>query len=151
MSETVRIWLPITFPTMNETLAAARTRRGSWSKYNDLKSKHTKQVELLTRSYRNKNIASAHITFEWYRKDRRQDPDNIASGAKYVLDGLVDAGVLQGDRFANIKSIRHTFHVSKEPGVWVVIQPTDKEQHDTRIPTKIRRVKPPDKLRRDHL
>jgi hypothetical protein len=38
------------------------------------------------------------ITFRWYEKARRRDPDNVcAGGRKLILDGLVTAGILPGD------------------------------------------------------
>lgn len=120
-NEPLKIWIPITFPAMNETLKAARVTKGSWSKYNDLKSDYTKKVRFYALDHRQRRIEAAHVRFEWHCENRRRDPDNIAAGAKYVLDGLVKAGVLVDDRFKNIKSIHHEFLVSKEPGVLVVI------------------------------
>lgn len=37
------------------------------------------------------------IAFRWYSKDSRKDIDNVAFAKKFVLDGLVLAGVLEGD------------------------------------------------------
>lgn len=37
------------------------------------------------------------IACEWIEKDHRRDPDNIASGIKFVLDGIVKAGVIADD------------------------------------------------------
>lgn len=37
------------------------------------------------------------ISFVWYTKDARKDCDNIAFARKFILDGLVEAGVLTGD------------------------------------------------------
>jgi Holliday junction resolvase RusA-like endonuclease len=37
------------------------------------------------------------VTIDWYEKDRRRDLDNIYSGKKFILDSLVECGVLQGD------------------------------------------------------
>lgn len=121
MNEPLKIWIPITFPAMNETLKAARATKGSWSRYSDLKRAYTKGVRLYALDHRRRRIETAHVRFEWHCENRRTDPDNIASAAKYVLDGLVKAGVLADDGFKNVKSIHHDFLVSKEPGVLVVI------------------------------
>ena len=56
----------------------------------------------------------ADFTFTWYRKDRRSDPDNIAGGIKFILDGLVKAGKLENDGWKQINSIVHKFEVDKE-------------------------------------
>ena len=39
-----------------------------------------------------------HLSFVWFCRNRRKDPDNISSaGRKIILDGLVSAGILQND------------------------------------------------------
>ena len=43
------------------------------------------------------------MTFRWHVKSRH-DSDNIAFAKKYVLDGMVKAGVLEND---NPKCVRH--------------------------------------------
>lgn len=52
-----------------------------------------------------------HIT--WIEPDERRDPDNVASAIKFILDALVLAGILEGDRRKNIKSIYHEFETDK--------------------------------------
>lgn len=37
------------------------------------------------------------ITFKWYEPNARRDPDNIASGKKFIMDALVQTGVLEDD------------------------------------------------------
>ena len=37
------------------------------------------------------------ISFVWYTKDARIDCDNICFARKFILDGLVEAGVLEND------------------------------------------------------
>ena len=40
--------------------------------------------------------------FHWYCQDFRRDPDNIEHGQKYILDGLVRAGILPNDGMKNL-------------------------------------------------
>lgn len=54
------------------------------------------------------------ITLTWYRKDRRSDPDNVAGGIKFLLDGFVKAGLLKNDGFKQVNSITHYFGVDKD-------------------------------------
>ena len=56
----------------------------------------------------------ADYTFTWYRKNRRNDPDNIQVGTKYIFDGLVKAGILKNDGWNEINSITHKFEVDKD-------------------------------------
>lgn len=46
----------------------------------------------------------------------RRDPDNIAAGVKFLLDGLVAAKLLGGDRRRDICSILHRFHWHRPAG-----------------------------------
>lgn len=43
------------------------------------------------------------ISFHWYARDRRTDPDNICFAKKFILDGLVDVGVLKKDGWKQIR------------------------------------------------
>lgn len=42
------------------------------------------------------------VAIVWHEADHKRDPDGVDAGAKFVLDGLVKAGVLRGDKAANI-------------------------------------------------
>lgn len=53
-------------------------------------------------------------TFTWYRKDRRNDPDNIQVGTKYILDSFVKNGIIENDGWKQINSITHKFEVDKD-------------------------------------
>lgn len=47
------------------------------------------------------------VTLEFYFPDkRRRDPDNYGFSAKFLLDGLVKAGVLSDDSFDEISELR---------------------------------------------
>lgn len=37
------------------------------------------------------------VRFTWYERDRRRDVDNVAFAKKFVLDGMVLAGVIRDD------------------------------------------------------
>jgi Holliday junction resolvase RusA-like endonuclease len=50
----------------------------------------------------------------WFEKDKRRDPDNIRVGIKYILDGLVEAGVLPTDGWKYITGLEDRFYVDKE-------------------------------------
>lgn len=54
------------------------------------------------------------IEINWYRKDRRTDPDNVAFAKKFVLDALVESGILENDSWKFIQSFSDFFFVDKE-------------------------------------
>ncbi|MBN2561647.1 MAG: hypothetical protein JXQ75_12030, partial [Phycisphaerae bacterium] len=47
------------------------------------------------------------VTCIWFRSLRKKDPDNIAFAIKFILDGLVAAGVLENDGWRQIHSLQH--------------------------------------------
>ena len=62
------------------------------------------------------------ICIHWAERDGRRDPDNVASGKKFVLDGLQAAGILCNDGPKQIRGFVDTFGVDgKAPRVEVAI------------------------------
>lgn len=54
------------------------------------------------------------LQITWHRKNRKSDPDNIAGGIKFLLDGMVKAKLIENDGWKQINSIVHKFAVDKE-------------------------------------
>ena len=50
----------------------------------------------------------------WFTKNLRKDADNIAFGKKFILDGLVKAGVLLDDKRDMVTGFIDSFFVDKE-------------------------------------
>lgn len=62
------------------------------------------------------------VEITWYEKDRRRDPDNIASAKKYILDSLVELGVFPNDGQKQIIGLVDWFEVDKRnPRIEVTI------------------------------
>ena len=59
------------------------------------------------------------IVCTWYRTNKRSDPDNICFAKKYILDGLVKAGILMDDGWDEIKRFEDHFRIGKEDKVIV--------------------------------
>jgi Holliday junction resolvase RusA-like endonuclease len=53
------------------------------------------------------------VNFTWYCANEKKDPDNICFAKKYILDGLVKAGVLANDGWKQIKGFTDNFEVDK--------------------------------------
>lgn len=51
------------------------------------------------------------VRFLWVESTRRRDLDNIAFAKKFVLDGLVAAGVLDGDSQRYVVGLQDTFEI----------------------------------------
>lgn len=121
--KTIKIVIPGEMPGLNEIVAAAKSH---YAVYAEQKKDNTWLVQL---SARNKpKMARVAVTCTWYAKNRRRDPDNISAGVKYILDGIVAAGILKNDGWRQIKSISHTFAVDKHsPRVEVELQDVKQE------------------------
>jgi Holliday junction resolvase RusA-like endonuclease len=67
--------------------------------------------------------APVDIDNYWFERNRRRDKDNIAFAKKFLLDGLVKAGVLADDGWDEINDIRDRFAIDpKHPRVEVIIR-----------------------------
>lgn len=114
---------------MNEVVAAAKGFRGRGFGYSKMKQEWTAKVgEAAHRDCVKPFAGPVFITFRWQEKTRRRDPDNFAAGKKFVLDGLVDAGVLVGDGWGHVAGWLDEWNVVKEkPGVLVILEDTEDE------------------------
>ncbi len=65
------------------------------------------------------------VSISWHVPTKRKDPDNTSFAIKFVLDGMVKAGVLENDGFKNITSISHAFLLSDTPRVEIVLDEDD--------------------------
>lgn len=104
-----------TFPGMNEYSNAQRTH---FHKGAAMKKKYTDIVHFSDSVFHAEPIPSEgyplRIDFLWFEKNRRRDPDNIASAKKFILDGLQKAGVLSGDGWKQIFCLTDSFFVDKD-------------------------------------
>lgn len=82
-------------PSRNEAERAARTH---WAVGAKLKKEATEAVmwEAISQHIKPESgCVTVEVTF--YEKDYRRDEDNVQSGIKYILDGLVQANILPND------------------------------------------------------
>jgi len=63
------------------------------------------------------------LTITWYEKNKKRDKDNIQAGVKFILDGLVSAGVIPNDTWRYVGDILHRVRVDRtEPRIEVEIE-----------------------------
>lgn len=122
MTGVQELWIPGPLPGQNEMTAAAKGFAGRGYGYAKMKRNWTDTIALLAKAAKLAPVARARFHFAWFEKTRRRDPDNFVAGKKFVLDGLVLAGVLPGDRWANVESCSDSWAVSAHPGVRVTIE-----------------------------
>lgn len=110
--------IPGELPDLNQIIKASKAH---WAAYNNMKREYTALVKL-SAGRLPKIDKKADIIIRWFAKNKRKDPDNIAAGVKFLLDGLVEAGKLKNDGWNQVNSISHLFEVDKEnPRVEVTI------------------------------
>ena len=120
-----KIYFSYDFTDLNSYIKAERTNKYIAS---NLKKMNTNIAEMLTRSALNtKEIekynddAQLKFIFTWYRKDKKKDPDNIAFGKKFILDGMQKAGLFKNDGANTIINLEDRFKYEDKTGVLVVI------------------------------
>lgn len=107
------------FPTLNEHIAGMNANRYGG---NDMKQVETERVRLQCLRSEKFDIP-VKIKFSWYIKDRRKDPDNIVYAKKFILDGLVKAGIIPNDTQRYIKGFADEWFVDSHERVEVEINP----------------------------
>lgn len=67
-----------------------------------------------------KNPVTLH--FIWVEKNYRQDLNNISFAKKFILDALVNNGILQSDSYRHVKGFRDDFICGDQVKVIVEIE-----------------------------
>jgi Holliday junction resolvase RusA-like endonuclease len=105
------IIIPGELPDLNEIIEASKNH---WGSYSSLKKANTQLVAFCTKQATKQKYKKIDLEITWYCKNKRKDKDNIMAGTKFILDGLVAAGVIQNDGWTNVGDIRHKFDVDKQ-------------------------------------
>ena len=111
-----RITIPLDgLPSLNETINTERTNKYAGA---SMKKKATGNCALYIKKAMNEgfefNELPAELQFDWYRKNRRIDPDNRAFSRKYIFDGMQQAGLIKNDNWEFATGWKDNFFVDKE-------------------------------------
>lgn len=96
-------------PSLNETLRYNRTNAYMGAKF----KKDIEEVigwsikQALASKSLHRVDAPVIVKIEWHEKTKKRDVDNIQSSAKFILDALVNQGVLIDDSRKFVKQIYH--------------------------------------------
>lgn len=120
----MELFIDCKMPTLNEFIAAQNRNRYIG---NSMKQKYTNIVFNIAKSNKFKIEDVKHdIEVTWFVTNFKSDPDNIASGLKFVLDGLVKAESIKNDGHKQIGSITHHFKKNSKPGCTIKFSPHNK-------------------------
>lgn len=104
-------------------LKEARMSKGKWQAYDQEKAKLELQIVQAIKQAKLKPVECCSIHYCWVEPNRKRDPRNVAAGAKYIEDALVEAGILPNDGWAHILGFRDRWYVDRQhPGVSVTIK-----------------------------
>lgn len=107
----VRLVVDGRFPSLNDFVNAANRSRWSGA---DMKRRETKRVrDAALRAGLPRMEDRVDIHFHWVEPNARRDLDNIRFAAKFILDGLVVAGVLWDDSRRYVGMLSDSFAIDK--------------------------------------
>lgn len=106
-------------PNLNDILDAAKANKHVYAK---LKETWTDAVAWAAKASRAPKFGRVWLSFRWQEPNQKRDPDNVAAGKKFILDGLKRAGVLSSDGWKQVAGWADEFVVEAgEPGCRVTI------------------------------
>ena len=99
------------FVTLNKYVNAERSNRFMAAK---IKKDQTNSVAYLALEQCDKRFREVKdIKFTWYKPNNRTDHDNIAFAKKFILDGLIKAGILKDDSPKYVRNFQDVFILDK--------------------------------------
>ena len=93
-----------------------KAARGHWRTAAKIKKAETNRVAKECLLIENKHEELKYpidLNFYWYCKDKKIDKDNLAFAKKYILDGMVAAGVIPNDTWEYIGDFSDIFLIDK--------------------------------------
>lgn len=70
-----------------------------------------------------KPMGKVNVHVEWIEPNMRRDKDNIRGGIKFILDALVEMGILANDGWNQIGNLSDSYMVNKrEPRIIVTLE-----------------------------
>lgn len=116
------ITIPGELPGLNEIIAESKKGNRRYQPYNEIKRQHTEHIAWIVKSTIKKKYKKIDVDINWICKNRMKDKDNIQAGTKFILDGLVEGGAIEGDGWKQIGNINHNFEVDEhDPRIEVTI------------------------------
>ena len=107
-------------PGTNEIITAAK-KVGNGSVYTRMKRKFTSELAYRFRNGLDGVYELISLKLIWNEKKRYRDPDNVMGGIKFILDGLVQAGIIPDDNYKHIGAIEQEVKYGEKDSIMVII------------------------------
>ena len=117
--DSISFFLDFSLPTLNEM---NRTARGNKYAAAAQKKKYTNLVadEIMVQTDR-PHFEAISLDITWIETKKKRDPDNVfGGGCKFLMDGIVAAGIIDDDDRDCVASITNRIAVSDSRGVVVM-------------------------------
>lgn len=63
-----------------------------------------------------------YLVFNWFCQNKKKDKDNISFQKKFILDGIVKAGIIDSDGWNDIQGFTEEFYIdNKNPRIEVIL------------------------------
>ena len=98
-------------PDLNETIDVCRRDKYMAARE---KKRCTEMVAWIARAANIKRMSRVDLIVTWYEETRKRDPDNIHAGIKFILDGLVLAGVIKNDTQRYVGDVTHRVRLDRD-------------------------------------
>ena len=105
------------FTSLNQYILAERTHRHKAAKLKKAES-YIAYLSLLNKPH---ITTPCRLRFTWYIKDKRTDADNICFAKKYIIDGMVKAGLIENDSLRYIVGFQDEFVIDKNERVEIEV------------------------------
>ena len=116
-----KIEIPFRLPSLNEYIKASKVIKGKWNAGNQMKQ----DVQEDIMAYLNKMPKyekPIRIHFHWVEENKRRDLDNVCFAKKFILDALVQAGVLADDNRKIVTNFTDSFEYADKSRVIVELE-----------------------------
>ena len=116
----ISFFLDFPLPTLNEMIRTARGNKFASAlqkkKYTDLVA-----MEIMVQTDR-PHFDTISLDITWIETKKKRDPDNVSgAGCKFLMDGIVAAGIIDDDDRDHVASITNRIAVSDSRGVVVMV------------------------------
>ena len=117
LSKSLKFSIGHRFPSLNEVIAAAKVT-GRGYVYSAMKKKNTNAV---VESIPDVDFvfSTVFLAIRWFEKTRRRDPDNVAFGIKFILDGMCKKGIIKNDNYRTVAGWTNKFYYGESDKVEV--------------------------------
>lgn len=102
--------IPGSLPSLNEYIESERSNRFAAAK---MKKDSTELCSHYARGLDIVKDKQYDVEICWYTVNAKIDSDNVNFGIKFILDGVVKAGKLDGDSYKYIRNISHKRVIDK--------------------------------------